>query len=160
MKNMFWSNQFHKCDYRLLRDHGSTWNTHRKPTLKSRHGSGHQDHQKATSYLPLIHMSISLLHFPAWNSFGSPFIKSRHCTKPRTVFRSATCLPLRVLSSRLHWLIRLAIPYRNMKSLCPTEHFHTYQTSISWRYAKDSVSFYIGDPITFCNRISFCCDLP
>ena len=134
--NMFWSNQLHKCDCRLSRHHGSTWNTHCKSTLKSRHGSGHQDHQKATSYLPSTHMIISLLHFLAWNSFGSPFIKSRYYTKPRTVFRSATCLPLRDLSPRLYRSIRSTIPYRNMKSLCPTEHFHIYRTSVSWRYVK------------------------
>ena len=29
---MFWSNPFHKCDWRLSRDHGITWNYHSKPT--------------------------------------------------------------------------------------------------------------------------------
>ena len=30
----------------------------------------------------------------------------------------------------------------------------------SWRFAKDYVSFYIGNPITLCNRIFYYCDLP
>ena len=40
MTNMFWSNQFHKCDYSISRDHGSTWNSHSKPSHKPQQGSG------------------------------------------------------------------------------------------------------------------------
>lgn len=155
MTNLFWSNHFHKCDCRLLRHHRSTWNTQCKPTLKSRHESGHQNHHKAMSYLPPSHMRNFLLHLLDWNNFGNPLVKSRHCTKPRTVFRSATCLPLRIWRSRIHSSIHSAILYRNMKSLCQSEHFQIYRTKTSWRYAKDSVSFYIGNPITLCKQNIF-----
>ena len=69
-------------------------------------------------------------------------------------------VPLRILIPRLHRWIWKTIPYRNMKSLCPKEHFQISRPAASSKIRKYSVSSYNGDPFTICNRVSLCCDLP